>query len=104
MSFDTPYGPYTEGRTMPNYKVSYFVQPADIKSYTASKLKQLDRTAELKFVRDLQNECARERAVQRQMIEDATGWFFDDPVKISAAQSMKMPGCERLDGLGERRF
>lgn len=96
MNFDVPLPPMTEGRTMPDSKVSYFVDPKDIKSYSESKLKKLDKTAEHKFFTELVTNCNRERAKQQHMYDDASGWFFDDPDKMAAAAAYKKPSCERL--------
>ena len=103
MVYDNPLHPYTEGRTTPNLNVHYFVNPADVTSYTKSKLSQLDRTAEVNLVRHLRNECDNELLHKQRLREDAMGWFYQDPDKMAKADGYKMPSCERLKTLGVSR-
>ncbi|EHK50959.1 hypothetical protein TRIATDRAFT_158381 [Trichoderma atroviride IMI 206040] len=103
MVFDTPQAPYTEGRTTPNLNIKYFVVPADVASYSKSKLSQLDRTAEINLVRHLRNECENELLYKRQLRENAMGWFYQDPEKMAVADAYKMPSCDRLEKMGVSR-
>ncbi|PTB63664.1 DUF1977-domain-containing protein [Trichoderma citrinoviride] len=103
MVFDSPQAPFTEGRTTPNLNVKYFVVPSEVASYSKSKLLQLDRTAELNLVRQLRYECENEMMHKRQLRDEATGWFYQDPVKMAAADAYKMPSCQRLETLGVSR-
>lgn len=99
MRFDNPKAPYTEGRTTPNYKIDYFVNPVDIASYTPSKLTQLDTKAEIKLGRLLRNECDQQMMYKQRLREDAQGWFYQDPDKMAAANNYKMTSCDRLKKL-----
>lgn len=103
MVYDNPLHPYTEGRATPNLKVNYFVNPADIQSYTKSKLSQMDRTAEVNLVRHLRNECDNEMMYKQRLRDAAQGWFYQDPDKMATAHAYKMPSCERLQTLGVSR-
>ncbi|KAM0512136.1 hypothetical protein ACHAPE_009186 [Trichoderma viride] len=103
MVFDSPQAPYTEGRTTPNLNIKYFVVPADVASYSKSKLSQLDRTAEINLVRHLRNECESELMYKRQLRENAMGWFYQDPEKMAIADAYKLASCERLEKMGVSR-
>ncbi|KAH7320737.1 hypothetical protein B0I35DRAFT_199168 [Stachybotrys elegans] len=103
MVFDNPLAPFTEGRTTPNHNVQYFVNPADIASYSEASLSKLDLTAESYLERHLKNECENEMAYKRRLREAAEGWFFQDPERMATANAFKMPSCERLQKLGLRR-
>ncbi|KJZ74407.1 hypothetical protein HIM_06217 [Hirsutella minnesotensis 3608] len=100
MVYDEPEHPYTQGRTTPNLKVHYFVNPSDVRSYSASKLTQLDRAAEINLVRRLKSECENEVMYQQQLRSDAVGWFYQDADKMAQAEALRKPSCERMRTLG----
>lgn len=100
MVYDNPAAPYTEGRTTPNLHIHFFVNPADIASWSKSKLTQLDRTAEINLVRHLRNECDNELMSKQRLREAAMGWFYQDPDKMATADAFTMPACDRLQELG----
>lgn len=100
MVFDNPSEQYTEGRTTPRFDVKYFVNPNDIASYSQSRLNNLDRTAEQTFLRYLRNECEHEMAKKQRLRDEATGWFYQDPERMAAANALRMHSCERLESLG----
>ncbi|AEO71245.1 ae61672f-de9d-4e72-a859-720895c3240b [Thermothielavioides terrestris] len=100
MVFDDPHPPlYTVERTMPNLKVKYYLNPADIQSYSPSKLYSLDKKAEVLLVQQLRSRCESEMAHKRQLQEAAQGWFFPDPEKMEVANAYPMPACQRLNTL-----
>ncbi|KFH48401.1 putative J domain-containing protein-like protein [Hapsidospora chrysogenum ATCC 11550] len=103
MVFDNPQAPFTHPRTTPNHNVKYFVNPVDISKYSASKLNQLDHTAEVRIVRHLRAECENEIMYKRRLRESAQGWFYQDADRMAAADAYKMPSCERLHSMGVRR-
>ncbi|PHH89306.1 hypothetical protein CDD83_6318 [Cordyceps sp. RAO-2017] len=103
MVYDHPQHPYTQGRVTPSLKVHYFVDPADVSSYSQSKFSQLDRSAEINLVRHLRNECENEMVYQQQLRHDAVGWFYQDVDKMAQAEALKMPSCERMKSLGIHR-
>jgi DnaJ homolog subfamily B member 12 len=101
MHFDSPVPPrYIFERTIPNLKVKYYVNPQDVAQYSEAKLRQLDRSAEVNFVRQLNIRCENEKAHQRQLVEDAQGWFFQDADKMDVARNFDLTSCKRLRKLG----
>ncbi|KAL2263870.1 hypothetical protein VTK26DRAFT_4666 [Humicola hyalothermophila] len=100
MAFEFPNPPtYTEGRTTPN-GVRYYVNPADIQSYSPSKLHTLDKNAEVLFIRGLRLKCEEEQSHRQQLRNEAQGWFFPDPAKMELANNYDMPACRRLKSFG----
>ncbi|KAF7563229.1 hypothetical protein G7046_g934 [Stylonectria norvegica] len=100
MVYDYPLHPYTEGRTTPNLGVEYFVNPAEVESYTNGKLSKLDRTAEINLVKHLRTECDNEVVYRQRLRDAAQGWIYQDPEKMAVAEAYNMPSCERLQNLG----
>ena len=84
---------------MPNVKVNYFVNPNDVRHYSASKLYNLDQKAEVIFVQTLQQQCEREMTEKRRLIEEAQGWFSVDKEKLAKAESYETPACIRIKTL-----
>lgn len=84
---------------MPNLHVKYYVSPKDIADYSKYKLNQLDKSAEVNFVRRLKVGCDNEIIYQRQLEQEAQGWFRQDPAKMELAQNLPMPSCKRLHDL-----
>jgi DnaJ family protein B protein 12 len=101
MAFDQPNPPlYTMERTMPNFKVRYYVNPGDVHSYSPSKLSSLDKRAEVVLVQELRIRCENEMSHKQQLRNAAQGWFFPDPEKMEVANGYDMPACRRLNSLG----
>jgi len=101
MAFDAPPPPlYTLERTMPNFKVKYYLNPADVQAYTPSKLSTLDKKAEVLLVQQLRIKCENEMAHKQQLQYAAQGWFFPDPAKMELANDYDMEACRRLNSLG----
>ncbi|KAL2155433.1 hypothetical protein VTH82DRAFT_175 [Thermothelomyces myriococcoides] len=101
MVFDEPHPPlYTMERTMPHFKVKYYLNPADVHSYSPSKLSSLDKKAEVVLVQQLRLKCDNEMAHKQQLQNAAQGWFFQDPEKMELANTYDMPACRRLNSLG----
>lgn len=101
MVFDEPHPPlYTVERTMPNLNVRYYLNPAEIQSYSQSKLYSLDKKAEVVLVQQLRLKCENEMAHKQQLRNAAQGWFYQDPAKMELANSYDMPACRRLHSLG----
>ncbi|KAK4189835.1 hypothetical protein QBC35DRAFT_122046 [Podospora australis] len=99
MEFDAPQGAYSVERTMPNYGVSYYVSPKDIKTYNDYKLKSLDQKAEVMFVNQLRYECEGEIRRRDEMKQRAQGWFRADEKQMELANNLPMPACRRLNNL-----
>lgn len=102
MAFDNPSAPYTHERTTPVHGIKYFVRERDVRQYTKGQLGDLDRVAEQSALQQIRSGCEREQATQRRMREDATGWFYQDEVKMALADALEMPHCRRWTGLVEK--
>jgi DnaJ homolog subfamily B member 12 len=103
MVFDTPDGPYTLGRKTPITNVKYFVNPADVASYSKYKLNVLDDKAEIYLQQSLRYQCENEMAERQKLVDEATGWFRQDPEKMRVAKRYEMPSCHRMKTLGVSR-
>lgn len=103
MRFDAPVKPYTMHRVTPEYKVDYFINPADVDGWTDKKFRSLDRKAEIDYVSDLRYRCEIESQRKRNEINDATGFIFTDEARLQAARRMPLPHCEKLDSMRVRR-
>lgn len=87
-------------RHTPKHKIPFYVKPGFTDGLNAKKLKNFDNKVEALYVRDTQNNCAREQIRRNDMMDDAQGWFFTDIRKLEKAQNMPMPSCKRLEELG----
>jgi DnaJ homolog subfamily B member 12 len=103
MYFDNPVHPFTAERITPNLNVRYYTNPKDIQGYSAHKLSQLDKTAEVTLVKKLRLECEHEQQQKLRLVEQAQGWFFQDPEKMEIARKFEMRSCKRLETLGVPR-
>ncbi|KXJ96680.1 DnaJ domain-containing protein [Microdochium bolleyi] len=103
MAFDVAQPPLTFERATPNYRVKYFVNPNDVAGWTDYKLQQMDKEAEDGFLRSLQRACELERRTKQRLVDDAQGWFFEDPDKMKLARDFEMANCKRIDKLQRRR-
>jgi Domain of unknown function (DUF1977). len=100
MAFDAPNPPlYTLERTMPNLGFKYYLNPADVHSYSAHKLASLDKKAEVVLVQQLRLQCENEMAHKERLREAARGWFYQDQKKMELANNYDMPACRRLHSL-----
>lgn len=99
MAFEQAIPPYTMARKMPNVKVNYYVNPNDVRHYSASKLYNLDQRAEHIFVQQLHQQCEREMTEKRRLIEEAQGWFRTDKEKLAKAERFETPACIRIKNL-----
>jgi DnaJ homolog subfamily B member 12 len=93
----------TLNRMTPRYRVDYYLDPAAIDGYSERKLRQLDQTAEVKYINTLKYECQVEHAKRNQLLDEAQGWFSTDERKLREARSMTMSSCNRLNTLGISR-
>ncbi|KAI0407994.1 DUF1977-domain-containing protein [Xylaria palmicola] len=103
MVFDTPLPPHTYHRTTPKLRVDYYVNPSDIAGWQDHRLRQLDKEAEVGFVRVLRRRCDTEMRTKQELIDKAQGWFFPDPDKMKIARDFEMGSCRRLDSIGISR-
>ncbi|KAI2632564.1 DUF1977-domain-containing protein [Hypomontagnella submonticulosa] len=103
MVFDAAQPPLTHHRTTPKLDIDYFVDPAEVAGWNDYKLRQLDKEAEVGFVRALRRHCDTEMRTKRDLIDKAQGWFFPDPDKMKIADQFEMRSCKRMDALGISR-
>lgn len=98
--FDTAKPPNTQMRTSTRLKIPYWVNPAEVEDYSAKKWRELDKSAEIKYVHQLNVGCEMEQQKQARMMQDAQGWFFQDEEKMVEARKLDMKNCKRLRELG----
>jgi DnaJ family protein B protein 12 len=103
MRFDSAVPPHTTHRHTSRLKVDYYINPAEVEGYSPSQFAKLDQRAEINFVQRLGEECHLEEVAKQQMLNDAQGWFFQDPEKMQRARNMEMKSCRRLDSMGLAR-
>lgn len=104
MRFDAPVAPHTLARTSNHLHIPYWVNPNEVSEYTAKKWKDLDRTAEGKYVGQLNAECEWEQQQRQRLANEAQGFFFTDQSMLERARRMEMPSCRRLQELTGRRY
>lgn len=98
--FDHPRGSYSEARTSKKFHVNYWVDPREINGYNNRDLRRLDEIAENKYIQTVNVRCETERYQRSRMEQEATGWFYDDEVKMQQARDMPMPNCKKLKDMG----
>lgn len=99
--FNGPESPYTLHRTTRPHHVDYWVNPAEVSDFTARKFSQLDGRAEATLMKLLRVDCEREVNRRQQVLNDAQGWFFQDPEKMQQARKMPMNACKKLESMGQ---
>jgi len=100
MRFDNAVPPHTMHRHTSRYKVDYYLNPAEVESYSSSQFNRLDQRAEVNYVQDLNLKCEVERQSKQQLVNEAQGWFFQDPEKMHQARTMEMKSCRKLESMG----
>jgi DnaJ homolog subfamily B member 12 len=95
--------PNTLHRVTPRFQVNYYLDPRAVDGYSERKLRQLDQTAEVKYVNTLKYECQVEHSERNRMLEEAHGWFSTDERKLREAREIPMRACNRLNDLGVTR-
>lgn len=103
LRFDAAVPPHTQQRTSARLNIPYWVNPSDVEDFSARKLKELDRSAEVRYMSHLNVECDLEQQRQARLMQDAQGWFFVDEAKMREARNMPKPSCTRLRELGYGR-
>jgi len=101
--FDTPASPYTKAHTSSTLGVKYFVNPAEVSEYGSRQWSQLDRMAEQRYMHHLNVQCEREQQVRSNMVQEASGWFFQDVDKMERARKMPMARCQELNKLTRKQ-
>jgi len=103
MRFDGPIPPHTQHRHTTRLKVDYYLDPAEVIQFTPHKLSQLDKTAEINYVKQLRYGCEQELDNQQRLLESARGWFVQDVEKLNAARNLEMRNCKKLDSMNLAR-
>lgn len=98
--FFRPSPPNTLHRTTPRFQVNYYLDPSAVEGFSDRKLRQLDQTAEVKYINVLRYECQVEHSERNRMLEEAQGWFSTDEKKFREARALPMRSCNRLNELG----
>ena len=97
-----PEAPYTSVRHTPNHKIPYYVDPTQVEKLSAAKIQQLDRQAEVSYVRTTREACEWEYQDRERRMNDAYGFFTVDKVAYEAARDMTLRNCDELRRLGYR--
>lgn len=103
MRFDTAVPPHTLHRHTKRMNVDYYINPAEVEHYSASQFSKLDQRAEINFIQRLNVECQQEEIAKQDLVNEATGWFYQDAEKMQQARTMEMKSCRRLDSMGVGR-
>jgi DnaJ family protein B protein 12 len=97
--FTGPEAPFTVHRQTPKLKVDYFVNPAEVAEYTASKFRRLDESVEVARVKELRVQCDDELQRRQRIIDAAQGWFFQDEAMMDQARRMELKSCRILNDM-----
>lgn len=97
--FDGPVPPYTHAQTSRRLDIPYWVNPAEVSTLSRTKLRELDRLAEVHFMAKLDRECQAERVERERLMNAAHGWFFPDEDKMRQAKAYPMPSCAKLKAM-----
>ncbi|KAI9335382.1 hypothetical protein DFJ73DRAFT_852017 [Zopfochytrium polystomum] len=91
---------YSLPRSTPNHNVAYFVSPTEWKSkkYDTSprRVEALDNKVESHMINNLLHMCSRERENRSQHIAAAYTLFGVHQGRLTKAQAMPMPSCDKL--------
>lgn len=82
--------------------VPYYVTSKTKTNLTPKKLIKLEHAVEEEYVGNLRTNCQYERNEKERHINDAYGWFFPDEEKLSRAQALRLPNCEKLEEIAAR--
>ena len=96
--------PYTQQHETSRFKIPYWVNPAEVQDYTTKKWKELDKSAEVRYVSTLNVQCERERMERDRIVQDAQGFFWTDQIQLDRARNLEMRNCKRLNELGYRSY
>jgi DnaJ family protein B protein 12 len=97
--FDTPASPYTKSHTSNTLGVKYYVNPSEVSEYSSRQWTQLDRVAEQRYMHHLNVQCEAETQRRAMLVQEASGWFFQDTDKMDRARKMPMARCTELNKL-----
>lgn len=94
--------PYTVPRYTPTHKILYWVNPTQVEGLSTQNLGQLDKKAEVAYIRTLRENCEHEYADRERRMNDAYGFFSVDKKAYNAAKNTRMESCENLQKYGYR--
>lgn len=94
--------PYTVPRYTPTHKIPYWVDSKQVDGLSTQKLGQLDKKAEVDYIRHLRDSCEYEYQERERKMNDAYGFFSVDKKAYDAARNMRMENCENLQKYGYR--
>lgn len=97
----TPTANFSTQRVTTKFAVPYYITPNQATSLSPKKLRELDSRVENNYVGLLRDECEKERTHKEMRIQNAYGWFLPDKEKLTEAQSIRLPYCERLAEIGQ---
>lgn len=98
-----PSHPFTQMRVTPNYKIPFWVNPADIDGLEMREVTKLGNRAEAAIINQYNIACTREEMARQQKLQDAHGFFYTDHAALKKAREMDMPSCKKLQELGAPR-
>ncbi|RIB10670.1 DnaJ domain-containing protein [Gigaspora rosea] len=98
-------GYHTQNRFTHSLQVPYFVEPVQFSTFEQNprKLRTFEDYIEIAYIKKLDMDCNTELAIKKRMINEARGWVFPDEEKLKAAESTKLPSCERLAELSRSK-
>lgn len=94
--------PYTSPRYTPTHKIPFWVNPTQVEGVSAYNLAQLDKKAEVSYIRTLRDNCEYEYQDRERRMNDAYGFFSVDRKAYDAAKNKRMENCESLKQYGYR--
>lgn len=94
--------PYTVPRYTPTHKIKFYVNPTQVEGLSAHNLGQLDKKAEVAYIRTLRDNCELEYQDRERKMNDAYGFFSIDKKAYNAAKNMRLENCENLQKYGYR--
>lgn len=103
MRFDAAIPPHTLHRLTSQSKTDYYLNPEDVEGYNAYNFGKVDQKAETLYINNLRVGCEREVNERQALVDDASGWFSNDPDKMQRARNMPMRNCRKLEEMGVSR-
>ncbi|KAM9891194.1 hypothetical protein OXX69_012366 [Metschnikowia pulcherrima] len=87
-------------RNTPTFEIPYFVSEKFVQDKSERTLHNFDTKVETTYVQEKKTQCGREQRRKNEMIQEAHGWIFTDKKRLEQAQSLRLPACEALKGMG----
>ena len=80
----------------------YWVNPREVEDFSARRWRELDKSAEGRYIGQLSGQCESEQMARNRMVQEAQGFFWTDQDMLDRARQMEMGSCKRLNELGYR--